>query len=311
MRFPLSHSDAMRLTVSPAVVLRLCVLPNSPLWVRGGSGALPQSMGRRGPRRRGCHVKLANPFRVIAHRGASAYAPENTMAAFRKAVELGATEVETDVAFTRDGRLLLFHDETLERTTNGHGRPEDFTLAQLRELDAGSWHDPRLSWDRCYAGEKLITLEELLDQFGRALTYHIELKKPMDGLPEAVVAAVQERDLADRTFLCAIADEAGLKRAKALEPLVRIAWAPEALLREQPRHAVERCAANRFSMITLNARNQSRGLVRFAHSMGLEARSSGISSREEMVAAAEIGCNGMTINWPDWLIRFVSENAEP
>lgn len=255
-------------------------------------------------------MKLANPFRIIAHRGASGYAPENTMAAFRRAVEMGATEVETDVAFTRDGRLLLFHDETLERTTNGSGRPEDYTLAELLALDAGSWRDPRLSWDRDYAGEKLMTLEQLLDGFGRTLTYHLELKKPMAGLPEAVVAAVQARDLADRTFLFSIEDEAGLKRAKQIEPRLRIAWAPEALLRDAPRQAVERCAANGFSMITLNSRNQSREVVAYAHSLGLEARSSGISSRENMIAAAEIGCNGMTINWPDWLMEYVRQNTE-
>jgi glycerophosphoryl diester phosphodiesterase len=229
------------------------------------------------------------------------------MAAFERAVAMGATEVETDVAFTRDGRLLLFHDDTLERTTNGTGLPEDLTLAELLELDAGSWHDPRLDWDRNYAGEKLITLEQLLDRFGTALTYHIELKKPMPGLPEAVVAALQKRDLADRAFLFSIADEQGLKRAKALEPRLRIAWAPEELLATDPRAAVERCVANGFDMITLNASNQTRDLVEYAHRLGIEARSSGISTRDKMVTAAEIGCNGMTINWPDWLLDYVRD----
>jgi glycerophosphoryl diester phosphodiesterase len=250
-------------------------------------------------------MRLAQPFRIIAHRGASGYAPENTMVSFERAVAMGATEVETDVAFTKDGALLLFHDDTLERTTDGTGLPEDFTLAELLELDAGSWHDPRLNWDRDYAGERLITLDQLLDRFGASLTYHIELKKPMDGLPEAVVAALQARGLAGNAFLFSILDEAGLKRAKALEPKLRIAWAPEELLRTDPTGAVERCAANGFSMITLNSTNQSAKLVELAHRLGIEARSSGISSREKMIAAAEIGCNGMTINWPDWLIEYV------
>src|SRR5688572_3877757 len=123
-------------------------------------------------------MQLAQPFHIIAHRGASGYAPENTMAAFRRAVEMGATEVETDVGFTSDGRLLLLHDDTLDRTTSGRGKPEDFTWAELQELDAGSWHDPRLSWDRDYRGERLICLDQLLDEFGSRLTYHIELKRP-------------------------------------------------------------------------------------------------------------------------------------
>jgi glycerophosphoryl diester phosphodiesterase len=239
---------------------------------------------------------LADPFRVIAHRGASGYAPENTMAAFQRAVDMGATEVETDVALTSDGHLLLFHDDTLERTTNGTGPPEAYTLAELKRLDAGSWTDPRLSWDRDYRGERLITLDELLDRFGAALTYHVELKKPMPGLVSAVVRAIEERGLIDNVFLCSIENETGLKEARALAPGLRIAWAPETMLREDPVRAVEQCAANGFAMITLNGRNQSRELIERARSLGLEARSSGIGSREQMVAAAELGCNGMTIN---------------
>ncbi|MCB1282520.1 MAG: hypothetical protein KDB18_13440, partial [Salinibacterium sp.] len=188
------------------------------------------------------------------------------------------------------------------------GHPEDFTLAELQELDAGSWHDPRLSWDRDYTGEKLITLDQLLDAFGSSLSYHIELKRPTPGLPEAVVAAVRARGLVANTYLFSIEDEAGLIRAKKIEPRLRIAWAPEDLLRDNPRRAVERCVANGFSMITLNLTNQSAELVQLAHDLGLEARSSGISSREKMIAAAELGCNGMTINWPDWLLEYVRDH---
>lgn len=252
-------------------------------------------------------IPLADPFRIIAHRGASGYAPENTMVAFERAVAMGATEVETDVCLTRDGRLLLLHDETLDRTTNGRGLPETYTLEELRRLDAGSWSDPRLSWDRDYRGEKLATLDELLDRFGRTLTYHIELKKPMEGLVETVVSAIAQRGLIDNVFVFGIEQETELKQVKRLEAGIRVAWAPEQLLSEAPARAVEKCAANGFSMITLNASNQSRELVELAHSLGIEARSSGISSREKMVAAAEIGCNGMTINWPDWLIDYVRE----
>jgi glycerophosphoryl diester phosphodiesterase len=254
--------------------------------------------------------QLAKPFRIIAHRGASGYAPENTMASFTRAVETGATEVETDVAFTRDGRLLLFHDDTLERTTNGSGLPEDYTLEELKRLDAGSWSDPRLSWDRDYRGEQLITLEELLDRFGDALTYHVELKKPMSGLVPAVIKAITDRGLKDNVFICAIEQEASLKEALALAPGIRIASAPETLLRDDPRRAIEEAAASGFAMVTLNASNQSRELVELAHSLGIEARSSGISSREKMIATAEIGCNGMTINWPDWLIEYARAHAD-
>ena len=252
---------------------------------------------------------LATPFHVIAHRGASGYAPENTMAAFERAVAMGAREVETDVSLTRDGRILLLHDDTLDRTTNGKGLADDFALAELKQLDAGSWYDPKLSWDRDYRGEKLITLDELLDRFGSGLVYHIELKKPQPGLVEAVANAVATRGLIDKVFVFAVEQEDALKQMLGLLPSVRIAWAPEALLRENPERAVRACAGNGFAMIVLNASNQSKALVELAHALGIEARSSGISSREKMITAAEIGCNGMTINWPDWLLDYVREQA--
>ncbi|HBI56560.1 MAG TPA: hypothetical protein DDY38_07025, partial [Firmicutes bacterium] len=74
----------------------------------------------------------------IAHRGASSLAPENTMTAFRKAAELGADGLELDVQFSKDGKLVVIHDELLNRTTNGKGLVKDYSLAELKELDAGS-----------------------------------------------------------------------------------------------------------------------------------------------------------------------------
>lgn len=250
---------------------------------------------------------LAEPFRIIAHRGASGYAPENTMAAFERAVAMGAVEVETDVAFTRDRRLLLFHDHTLERTTNGRGLPEDYTLDELKRLDAGSWVDARLSWDRDYAGERLITLEELLDRFGTGLTYHVEIKKPMPGLVPAVVGAIRQRGLIDNVFIAAANDDASLQEALRLAPGIRVSSAPVTRIEQSGPVAIEECAANGYAMVTLASFNHSAALVDLAHSLGLEARSSGIASRAQMIEAAEIGCNGMTINWPDWLMAYVDE----
>src|SRR5580698_1292613 len=90
---------------------------------------------------------------IIAHRGASAYAPENTLAAFQRAVELGAPFIETDIHLTRDARFVAFHDKMLQRTTNGRGAVSDYTLAELRGLDAGNW------FDRQFGGERIPTLD--------------------------------------------------------------------------------------------------------------------------------------------------------
>src|SRR5438552_14654033 len=77
--------------------------------------------------------------RLFAHRGASGEAPENTLAAFRRAAEVGVSYAELDVHVTRDGHIVVIHDETVERTTNGEGRVQEHTLAELQRLDAGYW----------------------------------------------------------------------------------------------------------------------------------------------------------------------------
>ena len=94
---------------------------------------------------------------ISGHRGGAAYAPENTMAAFKKGKALGADLLELDVQLTRDGHLVIFHDDTLDRTTNGKGLLRERTLAELKELDAGSWFSPE------FAGERIPTFEEVVE----------------------------------------------------------------------------------------------------------------------------------------------------
>src|SRR5579862_8033639 len=98
----------------------------------------------------------------IAHRGASAEAPENTLAAFRRAAEMGTGFVEMDLQLTRDSRLVVLHDAVLDRTTNGSGLAMAMTLAELRQLDAGSWFDGRAGGTGgTFAGEHIPVLEEV------------------------------------------------------------------------------------------------------------------------------------------------------
>ena len=108
---------------------------------------------------------------VIGHRGASGHAPENTLAAFRKAVALGATFIETDLQLSRDAHFVAIHDDTVNRTTNGRGSVHDLTLAELRQLDAGSWFGSQFS------GERVPTLEEILE-FSKKndAVFYLELK---------------------------------------------------------------------------------------------------------------------------------------
>jgi glycerophosphoryl diester phosphodiesterase len=125
---------------------------------------------------------------VIAHRGASGHAPENTLAAFRRAVALGATFIETDLHLSRDAHFVAIHDETLERTTNGRGRVREFSLADLRKLDAGSWFGSE------FAGERIPTLPEILE-FAKKndAVFYLELKlKETWGAEHALVSALRQ-----------------------------------------------------------------------------------------------------------------------
>ena len=99
---------------------------------------------------------------VIAHRGDSAAAPEQTLAAFELAVELGADMIEADIRRSRDGRLVMLHDAAVDRTTDGHGRVDRLSFAELRRLDAGSWFGPR------FAGQRIPSLDELFELAGGA-----------------------------------------------------------------------------------------------------------------------------------------------
>ena len=132
---------------------------------------------------------------IFAHRGASAYAPENTLSAFQLAAKQGAPAIEFDVKLTSDRQVIIIHDQTLDRTTDGSGPVAKQSLAALRELDAGSWKSPE------YRGEKIPLLDEVLEAVGKKLYINIELTNyatPFDGLVPVVAALVKKHALQDR-----------------------------------------------------------------------------------------------------------------
>jgi glycerophosphoryl diester phosphodiesterase len=133
------------------------------------------------------------PFKpeLIAHRGGPAYAPENTLAAFRNAIDIGVDRLEMDVQMTRDGALVIIHDETVDRTTNGNGPVAGLTLAELRALDAGN-------------GEKIPTFEEVIalaKAGGVALLPEIKSPHLYPGIEEKVLQAIAAADYGEVTII--------------------------------------------------------------------------------------------------------------
>ncbi|HUI90583.1 MAG TPA: glycerophosphodiester phosphodiesterase family protein [Anaerolineales bacterium] len=158
---------------------------------------------------------LSRPL-VFAHRGASAHAPENTLASFELALSHGADVLELDVRLSADGRVVVIHDSTVDRTTNGHGRVAQLTLAELRSLDAGSFFSEK------YRGEKIPLLEEVLDAVGKKTFLNVELKDrttPHDQLVEYVCALVAKYGLEKRVMFSSVL-ASNLGKAKRILPEV-------------------------------------------------------------------------------------------
>lgn len=134
---------------------------------------------------------------IIAHRGASAYAPENTLASFELAMRQGADGVELDAKLTQDGHVVVIHDQTVDRTTMHNGYVKDLTLAQLRKMDAGS------HFDIAFAGESIPTLDEVLKAVGKMTYTNIELTNlisPFDDLPAKTAALVKRHKIVHRVW---------------------------------------------------------------------------------------------------------------
>ena len=135
--------------------------------------------------------ELPSPL-ILCHRGAKNYAPENTLAAFKIALELGADGFELDTQLTSDGHVVVYHDRTVDRATNGHGKLSELPLAALRELDAGR------SFSEKFSGEKIPILDEVFETIDKRAIINVELKNfstPFDNLAKKVCEVVRRHGM--------------------------------------------------------------------------------------------------------------------
>jgi len=156
---------------------------------------------------------------IFGHRGASKYAPENTLAAFDLALASGAPAIELDTMLTRDGVPVVLHDRTVERTTNGRGRVDDLTLEQVQVLDAGE------KFSAEFRGERIPTLEQVFRRYAGKLLINVELKNyhaPLDALPEVVIELVGRMQNQDSLIFSSF-NPINLLRIKKLLPEAKAA----------------------------------------------------------------------------------------
>ena len=151
----------------------------------------------------------------IAHRGASGNAPENTLAAFKKALAIGVDAVELDLHGTADGEIVVIHDATLERTTDLHGTVNETPLETIQGADAGGWFDPE------FAGEPVPTLTTALTCIGKETMAVLEIKDPL--IAEAVVAKIHETETLETTVVISF-HTAVLQTIRTLEPRIATGW---------------------------------------------------------------------------------------
>ncbi|MBI2902900.1 MAG: glycerophosphodiester phosphodiesterase, partial [Candidatus Methylomirabilis oxyfera] len=236
----------------------------------------------------------------VAHRGASAMAPENTMVAFEKAVELGADVIELDLHVSQDGELIVIHDYTLDRTTDGRGPVHQRSLAELTRLDAGRW------FGEGFAGQRIPTLAEVLDRFARKVPLALEIKAGstfFPGIEERVVSALRRHAAIDQAAVASF-DHHALRRLKEIEPTIRTA----ALLVGRPVALSALAGAAGANGLALEASFVTRSEVEACRAAGLKLVVWVVNDPAQMRHFIRLGVDGIITDRPDLLRLALTEH---
>ncbi|WP_338788703.1 glycerophosphodiester phosphodiesterase [Metabacillus sp. FJAT-53654] len=235
---------------------------------------------------------------IVAHRGAAGYAPENTIAAFDKAVEMKADYIEIDVQRSKDGELVIIHDTSVNRTTDGTGKVGDLTFTELRSLDAGSWKGEQ------FKGEKIPTFAEILDRYHGKVGILIELKAPelYPGIEESIAQELTARNLdvpQNEKIIIQSFNFESMKIMNELLPKVPIGVLTSSKLHTTPE------ALQEFSTYA-DYFNPSYGivtkdLVDQVHSIGMKISSWTVRSQEAADFLLEMDVDAIITDYPDYV----------
>lgn len=227
--------------------------------------------------------------KIVAHRGASGYAPENTFAAFDRGLAMGAHGLETDIRATSDHVLVLMHDARVDRTCNGTGLVEQLTLKELEQLDAG------ITFSADFAGQRVPLLEAFLNRYADKTMLWLELKAP--GVAHATAAMVQR--LAAHTSIQYSAFHVEyLADLRAALPTADCAFLTPTFTAD----TIALCKRHGIGTIGLPPNALDAETVAHIRTAGLDARGWGVDSRASLEKAIAAGVSGLTLNWPDWAL---------
>lgn len=231
-------------------------------------------------------------FINYAHRGASEYCPENTFSAFYMGIFMNANGIETDIQKTKDGVLVLFHDDTLVRVTGAPGKVSDYTFAQLQEL--------RVSGNGFI--DKIVSLEDFLEHFSfRDITFAIELKQ--SGIEKQTVDTLNKYNMKNKTVITSFKFD-NIRLVKEYDSDYRVGFLTSDIGDEVIQKLLdigvdEICP--KATLITIKN-------VEKLHSLGFNVRAWGVTNEDLMKHVYNCGVDGMTINFPDKLNEYLKES---
>ncbi len=242
----------------------------------------------------------ANDFIIYAHRGASAYAPENTKVAFEKAIELKANGIELDLQKTKDGKIVIFHDDYIDKKSNGIGKIEEHTYQELLELDFGIWFDDK------YKNEKIVLFEDFArDYLDKDLTFAIELK--VLGIEKETLEILNKYKVHNNIYITSFLYEA-LANVRKIDPNIKLSWLIEDRISKEN---IEKLLRINGTQICPRASLVSKEDIEIANNNGLGVRLWGIDNEEIMKKVYKLNIEGMTVNFPDKLIKLLDKEIEP
>ncbi len=236
-------------------------------------------------------------FINYAHRGASEYAPENTMSAFDMALELGANGIELDLQMTKDGKIVIFHDNKIDNKSNKKGEIKDYTYQELLNFDFGSWFNLK------YKGEKIVLFEDFAKKFlSKKMTFAIELKE--EGIEKETLNIIKKYATHDNIYITSFKYKA-LENMRKIDSNIKLSW----LIQEKiNKNNIDKLLKISGTQICPKADNVTKDDIELANKSGLRVRLWGVLNEEIMENVYKFDIDGMTVNFPDKLKHLMEVN---
>lgn len=235
-------------------------------------------------------------MKIYAHRGASGFAPENTMEAFNLALEKGADGIELDVQLSKDGEVVVVHDDNIKRTSNGEGLVSSKTLEELKSLDFGSWFSDE------FKDTKIPMLTEVLDwMLTNKLVLNIEIKTMPrlydKSLTEKTVALVKERNLESRVFISSFEHKA-IADCKKIEPKIKVG----ALISGSILNVGKYCKENCFEAVHPHHMFVDEEFMSSCKANNIEVNTWTVNAKKDGDLMRKLGANSIITNYPNSLL---------